>query len=302
MKPGWRAALAAICLVAGTACRAAPDDLAALIASPTAVARAARLARELADHDSSSGRVEPIARWLLPPALREISGLALTRDGRLLVHDDQLGQVWEVDYRRGVLVKRFSLGKGVLKGDFEGITVARDMVYLLNSNGKLYEFPEGANGAEVEYKLYDTGLKKDCEFEGVAFDPAIDALLLACKHVHDKDVKDDLVIYRWSLKGDSATRLSRLAVPIAKVRGENDWDKLEPSDISIDPLNGNYLLIASLQQAVFEITPAGEPVFARPLPPGHRQPEGLAVTKDSVLLVSDEGGNGTAVITLYRWP
>jgi uncharacterized protein YjiK len=302
MKPGWRAALAAICLVAGTACQAAPDDLGALIAGPTAVARAARLAGALANHDSSSGRVEPIARWLLPPALREISGLALTHDGRLLVHDDQLGQVWEVDYRRGVLVKRFSLGNGVLKGDFEGITVANDMVYLLNSNGKLYEFPEGANGAQVDYKLYDTGLKQDCEFEGVAFDPAIDALLLACKHVHDKDVKDDLVIYRWSLKGDSATRLSRLAVPIAKVRGDNDWDKLEPSDISIDPVNGNYLLIASLQQAVFEITPAGEPVFARMLPPGHRQPEGVAVTKDSVLLVSDEGGNGTAMITLYRWP
>ena len=294
--------LLAACLLVGAGCQASQDDLSAVIASPTAVARATRLEKALADHDATVGRAAPLAQWLLPHGLQEVSGLALTRDGRLLVHDDELGQVWEVDYRRGVLMKRFSLGTAVVKGDFEGITVANDVVFLLASNGRLYEFPEGANGGQVPYKVHDTGLKKECEFEGVAFDPAINALLLACKHVYDKDVRGALVIYRWSLKGDSGARLSRLAVPLAGVIGTNGWTNLEPSDITIDPLTGDYVLVASKEKALIAITPAGVPVFAHPLPAGHPQPEGVAITKDSILMISDEGGQGPGIITLYRWP
>ena len=302
MSGARRPASLAICLLAGAACPASQDDLSAVIASPTAVARETRLEKALADHDASIGRAAPLAEWLLPHALQEISGLALTSDGRLLVHDDELGQVWEVDYRRGVLVKGFSLGKGAVKGDFEGITIANDVIFLLASNGKLYEFPEGANGAHVDYKVLDTGLQKECEFEGVAFDPTINSLLLACKHVSNEDVRDALVIYRWSLKSDSGARLSKLTVPLATVIGTNGWKTLHPSDISIDPLTGNYVLVASEEKALIAITPAGAVVFAHPLPALHHHPEGVAITKDGILIVSDETEQLPAMITLYKWP
>ena len=301
MKSARCSALLAAGLL-GVACQASHDDLPAVISSPTAVARATRLEQALADHDTSIGDATPLAQWLLPHALQEISGLGLTRDGRLLVHGDERGQVWEIDYRRGVLVKRFALGKGTLKGDFEGITIAHDLVFLLNSNGKLYEFHEGADDAHVDFKVHDTGLKKQCEFEGVAFDPALNALVLACKQVYDKDLRDALVIYRWSLSSDSAARLSRLTVPLDSVIGTNGWKHLHPSDITIDPLTGNYVLIASEENALVAITPAGAVVFARPLPGRDHHAEGVAITKDSILLVSHEGGQGMATITLYKWP
>jgi uncharacterized protein YjiK len=290
----------ALCLFAAAACRASRDDLSAVMGSPTAVARAARLERARAD--STVARTAPLARWLLPHALQEISGLTLTSDGRMLVHDDEVGQVWELDYRRGVLVKRFSLGKGSVKGDFEGIAVAHDELFLLASNGKLYEFHEGANGAHVDYLVHDTGLARECEFEGVTFDPAINSLVLACKRVLNEEFRDALVLYRWSLTSGSGARLSRLTVPLAGVIGANGWKTLHPSDISIDPLTGNYVLVASEEKALIAITPAGEPVFARPLPPRHHQAEGIAITKDSLLIVSDEARDMPAIITLYRWP
>ena len=53
---------------------------------------------------------------------------------------------------------------------------------------------------------------------------------------------------------------------------------------------------------MIEITPAGAVVFARPLPAGHPQAEGVAITKDSILIVSDEATSGPAIITLYKWP
>jgi uncharacterized protein YjiK len=296
------AASLAMCVLVGAACEARPDELSALIGSPAAIAREQRLDRELADHDPAVGRGAPLAEWLLPHALQEISGLALTSDGRLLVHDDELGQVWEIDYRRGVLVKRFAIGARVVKADFEGITIANGVVFLLASNGKLYRFQEGQNGAHVDYTVEETGLKTECEFEGIAFDPAINALLLACKHVHNKTLRDALVIFRWSLARDTSTRLSTLTVPLATIIGANGWRGLHPSDITVDPLTGNYVLVASEENALIAITPAGAVVFVRPLSTLHHQAEGVAIAKDGILIVSDEAKARPALITLYRWP
>jgi uncharacterized protein YjiK len=302
MTATWRAASLAGCVLAATACQGSQGELSALISGSTAVARETRLRTALADHDTATHGT-PIARWVLPQSLREISGLALTPDGRVLAHGDEDGDVWEIDYRRGVLVKEFSLGERRVKGDFEGITIAHDVVYMLASNGKLYEFREGANGAHVAYTIHDTGLKAECEFEGVAFDPAIDALVLACKHVHDKTIQGAIVLYRWSLVAkDSAARLTRMIVQVDSVLAANAWKNLNPSDITIDPLTGNYVIVASLEKALLSITPAGALVFVRPLPASHPQPEGVAITKDGILLVSDEGGQGSGIITLYKWP
>ena len=173
---------------------------------------------------------------------------------------------------------------------------------MLTSNGKLYEFKEGANGDHVAFTIHDTGLKAQCEFEGVAFDPAINALLLACKHVHDKQINNAIVIYRWALAGDSTSR-SDADDRAGRQRARREWmERLNPSDITIDPLTGNYVLVASLEQALVSITPAGTLVFARKLPPAHPQAEGVAITKDGLLFVSDEGGRGLGTITVYKWP
>ena len=290
-------------LLASAGCQASADDaVTALIASKTAVAREARLKSALASSDTVGETDAPLARWVLPPSLREISGLALTRDGRLFVHGNERGQLWEIDYRRGALLKRFTLGDQAVIADFEGITVANDVLWMLASNGTLYEFREGGDDAHVKYQKYETGLKKDCEFEGVAFDPKLNAMLLACKNIREKQDRKSIIIYRWSLKPGGGERVSRLMVPVASVRGDNAWTSLQISDITIEPSTGNYVLVASKERAIVVITPTGDPVSARVLPERHEQPEGIALTKDSLLLISDEAAKGPAVLTLYRWP
>ena len=267
-------------------------------------ARASRLEASLAGSDTGALRDAPIARWPMPTELREISGLTLTADGRLLVHQDQSAIVWEVDYRRGVLVKRFSLGTKTIKGDFESIAAVGDTIYLFTSTGLLYRFAEGANDAHVEYTMIDTGLKPVCEFESMTYEPASKSLLFACKALLTPALADSIVIFKWKVAGETARgmALPRLTVPMARVVGANAWKSLKPSDITIDPRSGNYVLIASKAKVIFSITPKGALVFARALPPGHAQAEGIAITKDSILLISDEGQAGQGQITLYHWP
>ena len=293
-----------LCLAA-SACRQADAAKALRADSGLLVQRETRLEQALSQRDTtardSTTERKAVARWIMPKDLDELSGIALTHDGRLLAEGDERGEILEIDYRRGVVTKRFLVGQPTLKADLEGITIAKGMVFLLASNGMLYEFREGANGQRVDYATHDTRLGKECEFEGLAFDSTLNALLLACKNVGKKHLENSMVIYRWRIDGGS-DRLSRLTVPLEDILSSIGGKALHPSDITIDPLNGNYLLISSIEQAMVEITPGGQVVFARKLPGGHDQPESVAITRDSILIIGDEAKHRPAILTLYPWP
>jgi uncharacterized protein YjiK len=261
------------------------------------------VAGRLAKADADPSRAGPVAMWIMPHSLREISGLALTPDGNVLTHDDEVGRISLIDPKGGVLLKQFTLGDRPPRADFEAITVAGTDIYMLASDGTLYEFNEGADGAHVPYTVHDTRLGKECEFESLAYEADSDWLLMPCKRVGKKKLQDQLVIYRWrihSSRGDSS-RISMFKIPLAPIIGPNHWKSLHPSDMTIDPVSGNYVIIASQEKALVEITPIGQVMRAMPLPGKHNQPEGVAITKDSILMVSDEATSKPAAITLYRW-
>lgn len=298
--------LAAMILLAG--CDAQKSNAATTTARDSAVLaeRAARVGAALADSGAKGdpGKAgEPIARWLLPKNLGEISGLALTADGRLFVHDDSHARVTEIDYRSGKIVKRFNLKPNPGPVDFESIAVAGDKIYLLTSKGVLYETTEGKDGEDVSYRTIDTGLMKTCELEGAAFDSTRNVMLLACKVVLDKALERSTVIYKWKLgEGGQQGPPARLTIPNGSIRliGTKIYN---PSDLTIDPKSGNYFMISAREKAIVEITPAGAVVSAHALQGNHPQSEGIAITKDGLLIIADEsGGKGSAAITVYRKP
>lgn len=281
-------------LTALTACRATP--------SAEQSARVQRLTASLASQDGEP--TSPLAKWILPRELGEVSGLALTSDGRLLAHGDEWGQVYVIDPRGGALLKRFSIGEagGDTRADFEGITVAGERIIMATSNGMLYEFAEGEDGERVDAVVHDTRLGKECEFEGVAFDSARGIVVLPCKNVRTRNLRDQMVLYRWHLDGGADSALGPITIPLRQVIGSNSWKELHPSDVSIDPTTGHYVLIAAQEKALIEITPVGDVVRASPLPGKHKQAEGVALTRDGILIVSDEATTRPASLTLYRWP
>jgi uncharacterized protein YjiK len=262
--------------------------------------REKQLAARLASVDRGEDKSKPVAEWIMPAELREISGLALTADGRILAHDDEVAKVYVIDPRRGILLKSFTLGTG-MRGDFESITVAGNDIYMLASNGVLFQFQEGADGAGVPYSAVDLHLKDQCEFESMVYQADSNWLVMPCKNAKDKSLAHNLVIYRWKLSGTAADRISMITVPIAQLVGNNKWKNLRPSDITIDPTTGNFVMISSHEQALIETTRSWQLVRAEVLPHGHNQPEGIAITKDSIMMISDEATRKPAAITLYRW-
>jgi uncharacterized protein YjiK len=294
---GWLVLL--LCAMPGVAaCRDTPKARAAEL-QKIAAARKQELARRIATADAAPEMALPLAMWIMPPQLREISGLALTSRGTVLTHDDNSGRVSEIDPKTGILVKAFSL-IGNQKEDFEAITIAGNDIYLMASDGKLFRFREGADGQQVQFMMFNTGLGKKCEFESLAYEADSTRLVMVCKRILDKQAPKELVLYRMPLPLNRAT-FSVIHVPLKQVVGSNKWKNFRPSDITIDPFTRNYVIIASHEKGLLVLTPDGDVVRSEPLPGDHRQPEGVAITKDSILLISDEANVKPAAITLYKW-
>lgn len=262
--------------------------------------RLQQLAQRTAAANAEPAKAVPLAEWVMPPRLREISGLALTSRGTVFTHDDNIGRVSEIDPRTGILLKSFALS-GNQKGDFEAIAIARQDIYLLESSGKLFKFREAGDGKQVPFTVYDTKLGKQCEFESLAYEPDSSRLLMACKRLLDKGEPRELRIYVVPLPLGNQSAITTMSIPLDEVRGKNNWKNFHPSDMAIDPSTGNYVIIASRQKGYVVLTPGGEVARSEPLPGDHRQPEGIAITRDSLMVVSDEANVRPPKITLYRW-
>lgn len=280
-------------LGAGTGCSRSGDDL-----DDTVLAERSRRMTERLRSDSGTG---PVARWLLPAALREISGLALTPDGRLFAHSDESSVIYEIDYRHGTIVKHFQVGRRAVTADFEALTIVGPRFFLLASNGEIYEFAEGEANDRVEYTIHDTRLGRECEFEGMTFDSVASAMILACKNIGERQLRDNVVLYRVGL--DSTSRPTPVVIPLSQARGANNWPEIKPSDLAIDPLTGNYVIIAAQQKGLIQVTRDGRVVSASSLPDSLDFAEGLALTRDSLLIISTEATGGTqAAVQVFRRP
>jgi uncharacterized protein YjiK len=245
-------------------------------------------------------REEASAQWRLPNRLREISGLATSADGRLFAHNDERAIVYEIDYKEGRLTKAFALGDPIARGDFEGIAVVGDTVYLITSGGRLYETREAADEQRTRYNTYDTGVGGICEVEGLALEPTDRSLVLVCKTVDDDELKGSISIFRWSVDRHELTDDSPILIDRDLVTDQIPGKSFNPSGIERHPLLGSFFVVAARQEAIIEISPAGELLgIAELRGKRHRQVEGIAFSPAGDLLLSDEGSGRRARLTIY---
>ena len=226
----------------------------------------------------------------------------MTRDGRLLAHNDERGVVYEIDYRDGSIKKEFQLADmaNPVAGDFEGIAATDERIYLVTSSGRVYEFSEGEDGESVLYNVYATGTGRDCEIEGLAYDGGQRSLLLMCKGARSADLEGKLAIYHWSIDEKQLSDPPRTAIPVGEFSGPIGEAKFQPSGIERHPVSGHCFVVAARQKAIAEVTPEGRVLVVRRLPAQwHRQAEGITLAVDNTLIIADEGAGGKARLTLY---
>ncbi len=248
--------------------------------------------------------IEPAHRWPLPRSLREISGLAVLDERRVLAHHDNDSTLWVLAYpgEPSPELLRGQIGGPAfsMDGDFEAVTVHGDAVYLLASPGRLLRVDldrDGAAGLAAPLRPVSAGLDDRCNFEGMT--AAGTALFVACKYPR-APVADTILLYRLESDEEASAAPVAVWVDVAPVLAALGVARLRPSGLTWIPHRQRLLVLAGKERVILEISPEGSLLGWRRLARRHhRQAEGLCFTPGGDILIADEADGRVATLTVY---
>ena len=251
-----------------------------------------------ARNDQSGKRVNEhksvriISEWLLPKELKEVSGISWMQGDRFACVQDEIGKVFIYNTRTSSVENEIPFAG---KGDYEGIAIVADTIYVLHANGKIFEIANYSS-PKRRVKLYESHLSKKQDNESLAYDKKNNRLLVAVKEA--KSDKDDFKgIYSFDLKTKT------MAVkPVYKIDLNNKVFKgkksnsIQPSDIEVHPLTGNIYIIEGNKPKLLVLNSKGDILFLNELKDKEfSQPEGLSFSPDGQMYISNEGKPGNII-------
>jgi len=236
----------------------------------------------------------------LPPRLTEISGLAVASDQTVYAHDDEYGIIYELDISTGEAISIFALGNPTLSEDFEGIAVHGKWIYLITSDGVLFESPIGAHRKRVSYNRYETGIGELCEVEGLAVkseiksDPSADpTFLILCKSPREKYYRDRLTVFKWTFGARMDAPTHFLSIDRDLILTSKEQRRFNPSAIEWVVKDQSIFVISARNRQVLHLNEEGDVLSKHLLDElGHPQSEGLTIMPNGDWIIADEGQGG----------
>jgi hypothetical protein len=229
--------------------------------------------------------------WVLPDAIREVSGLATDNAGQLYLHDDEIGQVYRLDPATGAVITVAKIHEPPLRADFEGIALLEDDIWLVTSKAKLYRIIDGRKltNAVVDSTVFQTGLKKICEVEGL--DDFGGKLVMACKTNYNKADENAVLLYFF----DPVTQTTEIFLRLSLEKiGQKHFS---PSALVVTA--DKVYLLGAKQRRLIVVDHAGALLATHKLAKlVHPQAEGLGIYKGQIY-IADEGSSRGGRIASY---
>ncbi|MFD2936640.1 SdiA-regulated domain-containing protein [Spirosoma flavum] len=233
----------------------------------------------------------PDKNYTLPKELKEISGLTYYKNDKLLCVQDEEAVVYVFDTKTGNVVKDFGFGG---YGDFEGIEYVEGQVYVLQSNGTLFQFePES-----TQIKKTNTDLPKKTEVEGLGYDPKTKRLLIAVK---DGKGLSDKAVYSFDLLNRAVYK--DMSLTDEQLDGAGiDPKTYKPSGIAVHPITGEWYMLTSTGKRLLITNRQAKIIYSVPLDPKQfRQPEGICFAPNGDLYISSEGAGKKGYILKFTY-
>lgn len=240
----------------------------------------------------------PEAKWELPAALREVSGIALLENGVLACVQDEDGIIYLYDLNKKAVIREIAFAEG---GDYEGIAVVGNSAFVLRSDGALYEVTPLRDG-QPKATFYKSVLAKTQDTEGLAYDKANNRLLIAPKG-YDESLGDNKGIYAFSLADKKMVQQPVITIPLDQEqlnsggkKQKSKYGALQPSSLEINEATGELYLLDAENFLMLTIDQQGQIQKRISLDKEQlRQPEGFTFGNSGELYISSEGskkGNG----------
>lgn len=241
-----------------------------------------------------------IRKWEMPVELEEISGISYFSEDKMVCVQDEEGIIFIYNLDTDLVEKKINFGKS---GDYEGVAIVDSTAYVLESSGKIFQVSNYLSPS-FQTKEYKTPFSGKNNLESLVADSINNRLLLAVKDT-DPNSKDYKGIYAFDLGTNKTLSDPILKIPlndpIFKVKNaqksKKKSDKFYPSEIAINPIDGNIYILEGKNPRLLIMDPSGKLLRIHLLnKKSFPQPEGMTFAPDGTLYISNEGKKGTATI------
>jgi len=260
----------------------------------------------------------PDAILILPEILHEISGLTIIDTATVACIQDEHGIVFIYDILGNEIKNQFNFH---IDGDYEDIARIGKTLYILRSDGYLFEISDFESG-NFKLDFFKTGIPAK-DNEGLCYDMDNNRLLIACKAKSRKGHmnKNKRSIYSFDPETRSLSARPAYTFDINELlkfalnssiklktrKTKNDPVpepvlKLRTSAICIHPVTKKLFLLSSEDHLLFIFNINGKTEHIEKLDPEmFIQPEGLTFTDNGDMLISSEGRDKSPAILRFNY-
>lgn len=263
---------------------------------------------------------KPAKVFELNDQLREISGLTYYNEKSLLCINDEKGIIYKYHLKKKEITKKYEFDKS---GDYEGIEMIDSLVYVLRSDGNIFEVNH-LKEKDISSVKQSTFLNAGNDTEGLAYDTESNSLLIACKGNPAKNnrYKGKRAIYKYSLDKKELQHKPSYLIDQAKIRrllkfngyarfsvrlleninpSQGDLT-FQPSAIAIHPISKNLYVLGSVGKLLIVLNPDGKILSIVKLKRKiFRQPEGICFSPDGTMFISNEGKGSKGNILKFKY-
>lgn len=240
--------------------------------------------------------------WELPKELDEISGIVWIDSHTLACVEDENGVVYLYDLDEKEIFEEIPFAGN---GDYEGIALNNDIMYVMQSDGLLYEI-KNWSATNKMISSHQTGFKSSNNMESLTYSPKDNSLLTAPK---DKDTTDDFKgIYKISLASKTAAvnspayKIEMNAEALKEYRGKKLHKTFNPSEIAIHPKTNDIYVLEGKHPKLLILDEKGNLKTVYKLDEiSFPQPEGMTFSEEGELFISNEAASGPATIHLVEF-
>ena len=249
---------------------------------------------------------KPSVNDVLPTSLQEISGLTIIDSTTIACIQDETGILFLYDIKYHKLKHLYTFG---LNGDYEGITKVGELLYVLRSDGVLFELKDYTT-KKLKVKTYATRVPA-INNEGLCYDSINHRLLIGAKGKINKDPlnKDLRCIYEFDLKSKILNQKPTYnfnTIDINLFAKLHDFKfskrttkngkvvetslKFNTSEIAIHPITKQLYVLSANDHCLFIFNNKGELEHIEPLNSTlFNKAEGLSFYPNGDILISNEG-------------
>jgi uncharacterized protein YjiK len=247
---------------------------------------------------------KPDKRITLPAVLHEVSGLTEIDSTSFVCIQDENGVLFFYDLIHNRISRELPFA---YNGDYEGVTRVGRSIYVLRSDGALYEIPDlNAESAQTVYHMNSIPAHNN---EGLCYDPLGHRLLVGSKGKVDDEARVIRTIYAFDLETKKISPEPVYKFDITKVtdfavkrnliepykttpKGKRvpRFVKFQTSEIAIHPITGDLYILSANDHMLLIFSRSGELKHIEKLSVEFfNKPEGITFFANGDMLITNEG-------------